>query len=253
MPVPSLYGQPRGGVSPAPDMVRRLLQPKQPYAPAPQAGRNPMASPGYAPQGGGPTGMVPQAGAPAQPPAAPPQPTYDDPYMESIYKAHSPQKYGGFLGEMGFNKMRGYQQYADPYYREMLDRWEAEGPVDYTSAAPIADQYNSNREQLQARLAALGQQGGTVAGAIGQSYDNQSRGVGEYLRQLIEARRKERLAELMQLRGFGQNLDMMTIQRQQQREDDPGFWGDLLGVVGSGVGAFAGGLGGGVGKKIGGG
>lgn len=118
-------------------------------------------------------------------------------------------------------------------YAQMLGRWAQEKPVDYTSAAPIADQYNKARDRLTAQLGARGIGGsGIEAGAMANSYGQQAASIGDYLRQLTEQRRREHLAQQLQLQGLSQQVGMEGLHRNWQKQDSPGFFSQLLGTIG---------------------
>ena len=79
----------------------------------------------------------------------------------------------------------------------------------------------------------MGRSGGGVA-AAGQAslFGQQGAAVANMVRQLLEERRKERLAQIMSLQGFEREVALAKLQREWAKEDSPGFFSQLLGVIG---------------------
>jgi hypothetical protein len=134
----------------------------------------------------------------------------------------------------------------DSQYEQMVKGWANEPPIDYSGGAEIGTYYDAARKRQMAQDAAMGRSGGGVA-AAGQAslFGQQGAAVANMVRQLLEERRKERLAQVMSLQGFERQVALMKLQREWEKEDSPGFFSQLLGVVGDVAGNFIPHIGGG--------
>ncbi len=293
--IPSLYGKPTSGSAPAPDMVRRLFtgtptSPTQsPYSPAPTSptayapARSSMpaptpygtqSAPAPAPMvsGTGPTqgaissfrqtAMQPQGGfgggVPGMFPGAAPKPAPYNPYGD-LDPGHQEEleRYFRSLAGIDYKGSRESAQLQQKMLGDLFRQWEGEGPVDYTSAAPVADQFAHSRDAMNASLAARGLNGGVVAGANSASYGDESKAIGEYIRQLLQDRQHQHHDDMQQFNQWARGLNSMGLQQNMNEQNSGGFWDDLAGVGGSLIGGALGGpigvgIGGAIGKKIGG-
>lgn len=220
-----------------------------PPPPAPVAPRSTMAQPGY----------QTQAAAPAPVPTAQPQGGVGG-VVGAIRGGLQGQSQVGSYTDLSpehqkmvgdyFNSLKGIdykgshesallQQAA---LAQLLRGWEAESPVDYTSAAPMADQFDRNRNQLEASLAARGLSGGVVGGALSNSYSQEARGIGDYIRQLVQQRDEQHHGDWQDFLRWTRTLNALGLQQNMAEQNDPGLWGDLLGIGGGILGKVAGGL-----------
>jgi hypothetical protein len=232
------------GAAPIPSYSSQLGF-EQAAAPAPQMG---MATPSYSPNAvtppvAPPPGSTPTSGQQYVPP---PPPDPGDTQGAAYWNEHQAQPFGGPLGAaFQLTKPRDSgQKMIDSQYEQMVKGWAAEGPIDYSGGAEIGQYYDAARKRQAAMDAAMGRSGGGV-GAAGQAslYGQQGAAVANMVRQLLEERRKERLAQVMSLQGFERQIALMKLQREWQKEDSPGFFSQLLGVVGDVAGNFIPGIG----------
>lgn len=127
------------------------------------------------------------------------------------------------------------------------------GQIDYSGLSKIGDQYHSLDDQMTARLAARGIGGsGIEAGARSQLAGNAAIAQGDYIRGLIEQQKQQDFQrELIDQQNLYGLLGQST-QANMQMQQDPGFWGDVLGIAGSLLPGVAGPIGGAIGGAVGG-
>lgn len=136
-------------------------------------------------------------------------------------------------------------------YLRMLQRQAAEGPIDFSGSSQVADQFANQREMLQNQLAARGIAGsGVEAGALANSYGSQAKAMGQFYRDALEQRRREHLAEQMRLEDWTRQIQGAGLQRNWAEQDDPGFFGDVMGTLGGVVGSLIPGIGPAIGGAI---
>lgn len=121
---------------------------------------------------------------------------------------------------------------------QLMRGWEMEGPIDYTSAAPMADQFSHSRNQLSADLAARGINGGVVGGALSNSYAQEARGIGDYIRQLVQERQQQHHSDYQNFLNWTRGLNAMGLQQNINQQNSGGFWDTLAGVGGSLLGGL---------------
>ena len=142
-----------------------------------------------------------------------------------------------------------YQQYL-----QMLLRQQNAPPIDYSGGAQIGQYFDRARSRQTAMDAAMGRSGGGV-GAAGQSalYGQQGSAVADMVRQLLEQRRQEQMAQEDWMRNLQGQVDLKGLDRVFQKEDSPKWWQQALGTVGSIAGTALGGpVGGAIGGAVGG-
>lgn len=228
-------------------------------APAAPAG-SPRMAPTYQTSGAGlspapaPTGKLDQIrqampGGGAQTPggnlaaqvaALPPeyQKMHND-YISSLYAG------GDYEGRHELNQMLSAQ------YAQLLARMANQPKVDFSGSSQVADQFTNQREQLMNALAARGIAGsGVEAGALANSYGSQGRAMGQFFRDALEQRRRENNALQDRWDQHVWALQNQGLQKNWQEQADPGFWGDVAGVLGGVAGAAIPGIGGAIGKGI---
>lgn len=125
---------------------------------------------------------------------------------------------------------------------QLLRGWEAEAPIDYTSASPLADAFGHSRNAMEAELAARGLNGGVVGGALSNSYASEARGIGDYIRQLVQQRQAEHHSDYQRFLDWTRQLNAMGLGQNIQEQNDPGIWGDITGILGGVGGKVLGGL-----------
>ena len=142
-----------------------------------------------------------------------------------------------------------YQQYL-----QMLLRQQNAPPIDYSGGAQIGQYFDRARSRQTAMDAAMGRSGGGV-GAAGQSalYGQQGSAVADMVRQLLEQRRQEQMAQEDWMRNLQGQVDLKGLDRVFQKEDSPKWWQQALGPIGSIAGTALGGpVGGAIGGAVGG-
>lgn len=233
--------------------------PAYPAPPAPAAS-SAMATPSYAPQAAAQAPPIPA-------PPAQPQGGFGSSLGTWAHQNAAPDPFGDL--DPGNRKALDdyYNSLAGIDYKgshesalmqraalaQLLRSQEAEGPVDYTSAAPIADQYRHAGDRLSAMLAARGLNGGVVAGAQSNLQGQQAGAVGEYIRKLLSERQAQHHSDMQRFLDWTRQLNGMGLQQNiQEQNHKGGFLKDLLGVAGTIGGALIGGpAGAGVGAATG--
>lgn len=138
-------------------------------------------------------------------------------------------------------------------YANFLKRLEGQEPVDFSVSSAIGDKYESARQRLMDQLAARGVSGsGVEAGALANTYGRQAADTGNLYSQLLEQRRRENLAQQLAFENRVYGQQDQGLQANIAEQNDPGFWGDVGGVLGGVVGSAIPGIGGGIGHAIGG-
>lgn len=128
-------------------------------------------------------------------------------------------------------------------YARLFDRLNHQPAIDYSGSSEVADQFANQRERLLNQLAARGVSGaGVEAGALANSYGSQARAMGSFYRDAQERRRQERLAQEIAFENWARQLMGQGLERNYAEQDDPGFWGDVAGVVGGVAGKALGGI-----------
>lgn len=139
-------------------------------------------------------------------------------------------------------------------FETLVNERRSQPKIDLSGTSEVADQYNSQRERLMNDLAASGMSGsGVQAGAMSNLAGSQARAQGSFVRDALEGRRREDRGIMQQFlqRLFG--MQQQGLDRVYGKEDEPGFWGDALGVLGGVAGTALGGpVGGALGSGIGG-
>lgn len=224
----------------------------QPPPPAPVAGR--MAAPTAAPTAAAPPPVA------ASPPPAPMGPQGTGGPLGMIggwsQKHAAPDPFGDLDPDHRkqlddyFNSLAGID-YKGSHESALMQRaalaqlmrgWEGEGEIDYTSASPLADQFSNSRNQLEASLAARGLSGGVVGGAMSNSYSQEARGIGDYIRQLIQQRQSQHHSDYQRFLDWTRQLNAQGLGQNIAEQNDPGFFGDLAGIVGGIGGKVLGGI-----------
>lgn len=191
----------------------------------------PPPAPVAAPSASGRMGMAAPA---SQMNAAAPTPAAQGSETDWMRQQHQNQAAGGMFGQHGFHQIRSDGTKAvDTQYQNLANEWDHEAPIDYSGGAEIGQYYDAARKRAEAQDAAMGRSGGGV-GAAGQAslYGQQGSAVASMIRQLLQEKERRHAAELAQLRGFGQQVSLAELQRGWQKQDKPGFFKQLLGVVG---------------------
>lgn len=243
-----LYPGDFGAAAPAPPKSPTGLPISQPPPPAPVAGR--MAQPGAQTQGAIPSyggqpqapAMQPQGGAGsvvgairgAIPTSKPPDPYGDMPWDQQV----ALKNYFDSLAGIDYKGSHESAQIQQAALAQLLRGWNMEGPIDYTSAAPMADQFDRSRNQLEASLAARGLSGGVVGGALSNSYSQEARGIGDYIRQLTQQREEQRHNDYQRFLDWARQLQAMGLGKNIDEQNSGGFWDALAGVGGSLVGGL---------------
>lgn len=110
--------------------------------------------------------------------------------------------------------------------------------LDYHGTAKIGDQFDLLRDQLRAQMAASGRFGsGVEYGALSNLFGREGAAIGDYVSAQDEAARDRADRERMQERQLLMQILMGNVQRNNQEQNDPGFWGDVLGIGGSILGS----------------
>lgn len=131
-------------------------------------------------------------------------------------------------------------QFLESQQANLYRQFAREAPIDYSQAAPIHDQFSHERDRLTAMLAARGIGGsGIEAGAQASLGGQEAATVGDFIRQLLEQRRKEHLARQMGLDSLTQQVGLQGLTRNWDKQDSPNFGQALLGLVGGVVGEAA--------------
>lgn len=255
----------RGGFTDPVAASRKKLMEQLGYAaPAPAPSASPSAR---MPVGGGYGTATAASAAPAAPPAPPRE-------VPGIIQARFPQyqqtqtntaggpsgPWAGVWNGITDPKDRDeLQQYIDLLYsmpdfkgrheqniglaalkaNEIRNRKKDALGLDYHGTAKIGDTYNHLADQLMAQLSARGIGGsGIEAGATSRLRGLEGQAVGDYVSAQDEAARdraeRERLAEQQML----YQILMGNTQRNAQKQSEPGFWGDILGIGGSILGGI---------------
>lgn len=108
------------------------------------------------------------------------------------------------------------------------------GKIDYSGLSKLGDQYQGLDQQLAAKLAARGIGGsGIEAGARSQLAGNFAIAQGDYIRGLLEQQKQQEFQREMIDQQNLYNLLGQSTQANMQMQQDPGFWGDVLGIAGS--------------------
>ena len=211
----------------------------QPVAPAP-SGR--MAAPTAAPQGW--SDIVGQTSGAVAGLAPTPQPLYNAQGVDSRgLDPENAKKANDYFQSLGEGpKYKGslaaqhmlYQQYI-----QMLLRQQNAPPIDYSGGAQIGQYFDSARSRQTAMDAAMGRSGGGV-GAAGQSalYGRQGSAVADMVRQLLEQRRQEQMAQEDFMRNMQAQVALKGLDRVYAKEDSPSFFQSLLPAIGSVAGSF---------------
>lgn len=232
--IPSLYGAPRKPVAaaPAPAPAPSYQQPytRADLPPQYQTQGTPIPTYGGAPRPAAQPGSVVGAirGAIPQRPVENPFSYLTDEnqqYLNQYWNSLAGQDYKGSHESA---LMRRAQ------LAQLLNAWQQEGDIDYTGAAPIGRQFERDRDRLAAKGAALGQSGGTLMGALGDSYVGQGNAIGEYIRRMMADRQEQHHDDLQRFLDWSRQLDMLGLNQNIEHQNSGGFWGDLLGV-GAGV------------------
>lgn len=137
------------------------------------------------------------------------------------------------------------------YARELRKRAK-DNALDYHGIAKIGDEYGGLQDQLAARLAAQGINGPAVAGAYSNLQAKEGAAIGDYVSEQDIERRREQLQRDLADAAAMRQMQQYALQQNIAMQNDPGFWGDVLGLAGT-VGGFAlPGIGGALGSLVGG-
>lgn len=222
--------QPMGGrspfMSPTPVATRNFPTMFQPSG-APTPGAPPTGGlPGFA-QGAIGRFQRPQAGSPTMTPLSPEDAQRYVDLDRSLY------------GIPDYEGRHEANEQVKAAYLRMLQRQAGEGAIDYSGSSAVADQFENQRAMLQNQLAARGISGsGVEAGALANSYGGQAKAMGQFYRDAQEQRRRERLAEEMGFENYARQIGLMGLQRNWGQQDEPGFLGDVMGVIGGVAGSL---------------
>jgi hypothetical protein len=257
--MPGGMGAPMGGM---PQPTMGAPAPPGPIQSAPTGARMPM--PAYQPQGGSngllPTPTAPSPGGsffdriraknPNTPQATleaqvagftPEQQQMFHNWVTSLYRG------GDFEGRHEQNQMLAAQ------LAQRISLLNSQPQVDYSGSSGIADQFGNQREQLMNALAARGIAGsGVEAGALANSYGQEAKAMGGFRRDQDETRRRENMAVLLDFMRRAEGAQDRGLMKNWEEQADPGFWGDVAGVLGNVAGAAIPGIGGAIGGAIGG-
>lgn len=221
--------------------------PQAPSMPqAPQGRMLPM--PNYGMQGAGMSPMQPQGGRLGQLPGiAPRQPSKFEQDVSNL-----PDNYEKMWGEFhnslyagpDFKGRHEMAQMLGAQYAQQLALMASQPEVDLSGYSEVSDRFGANRQRMTDQLAARGFSGsGIEAGALANTYGQEARAQGAFVRDAYEQRRREELALQQRFMDYARQVGLMGLQRNWQEQDDPGFWGDVLGVVGNIGGALLPGVG----------
>ena len=136
--------------------------------------------------------------------------------------------------------------------RMILSQWlmnkmiqQGQPEVDLSGSSRVADEFRYADQRLEDRLAAQGVSGsGVAAGAQANMAGSQAAAMGDFIRQQLDQRRRENLAMDNAFLGRMFQTQGQGLSREWEQQDEPGFWGDALGVLGGVAGSVIPGLGG---------